>query len=96
MIRNTKLIALGTLAALAALGTADAATPAMPAANQATCDALLKQADTSLTAHKSDAKAQAATEQRDKGAKECKAGNHAKGADHLRRAITDLGMKPVS
>ena len=61
MIRNTKLIALGTLAALAALGTANAATPAMPAANQATCDALLKQADTSLTAHKSDAKAQAAT-----------------------------------
>lgn len=48
-----------------------------------------------LAAHKGDAKAKAAHEQREKGAQECKAGNYAKGADHLRTAITDLGMKPV-
>lgn len=96
MKRNTTMLALGTMVALAAVGTAGAATaPAQPAATQATCDALLKQADSALTTHKGDAKAKAAQEQRDKGAKECKAGNFAKGAEHLHKAITDLGMKPV-
>jgi ABC-type transporter MlaC component len=98
MKRNTTLIALGTMVALAAVGTASAATTtaAQPAATQATCDALVKQADSALTAHKADPKAKSAQEQRDKGEKECKAGNFAKGAEHLRRAITDLGMKPVN
>jgi hypothetical protein len=64
-------------------------------ATQATCDALLKQASSALTSHPGDAKAKAAQEQRDKGEKECKAGNYAKGAEHLRKAISDLGMKPV-
>ncbi len=97
MKRNTKLMALGTMMALAALGTADAATDAaQPAATQATCDALVKQANSALTAHKAGATATAAQEQRAKGEKECKAGNYAKGAEHLRRAITDVGMKPVN
>lgn len=97
MKRNTTLMALGTMMALAAVGTAGAATNAAPpAATQATCDALVKQADSALTAHKGDAKAKAAQEQRDKGEKACKAGEFAKGAEHLRRAITELGMKPVN
>ena len=97
MKRNTTMIALGTLLALAAVGTAGAATPtAQAAATQATCDALVKQADSALTAHKGDAKAKSAQEERDKGEKECKAGNYAKGAEHLRKSITDLGMKPVN
>lgn len=97
MKRNTTITALGTMLVLAAVGTAGAATnPAQPAATQATCDALVKQADSALTTHKADAKSKAAQEQRDKGEKECKAGNHAKGAEHLRKAITELGMKPVN
>jgi curli biogenesis system outer membrane secretion channel CsgG len=95
MKRNTTIMALATIATLAAFGTASAATEATPMATQATCDALVKQADNALTTHKSDSKAKAAHEQRDKGEKECKAGNYAKGAEHLRHAITDLGMKPV-
>jgi hypothetical protein len=96
MKRNTTMAALGTLMTLAAIGTAGAATEAASTATQATCDALVKQADNALSTHKSDAKAKAAREQRDKGDKECKAGNYAKGAEHLRHAITDLGMKPVN
>ena len=97
MKRNTRMTALGTMVALAAIGTAGAATNAnQPSATQATCDALARQADTAVAAHKSDAKATAAQEQRQKGEKECKAGNYAKGAEHLRHAITDMGMKPVN
>jgi hypothetical protein len=95
--RKTTMLAVGTIIALAGLGTASAATNAtQPAATQATCDALMKQADAAVSAHKTDAKAKAAQEHRDAGAKDCKAGNFAKGAEHLRRAITDLGMKPVN
>jgi hypothetical protein len=65
-------------------------------ARQATCDELLKQADTAMAAHKGDAKAATAKEQRAKGEAACKAGEFAKGSEHLRRAITDLGMKPVN
>jgi hypothetical protein len=93
MKRNTTIIALATLTTLAAFGTASAATEAT--ATHATCDALVKQADNALTTHKGDSKAKAAREQRDKGEKECKTGNYTKGAEHLRHAITDLGMKPV-
>lgn len=95
--RKTTLLVAGTMLALAGLGTAGAATNAtQPAATQATCDALTKQADSALSTHKTDAKAKSAQEHRDAGAKDCKAGNYAKGAEHLRRAITDLGMKPVN
>jgi hypothetical protein len=93
---KTKMLALGTMVALAGFATAGAATTTNHAtATQATCDALTKQADTAITAHKTDSKAKSAQEQRDAGAKDCKAGNYAKGTEHLRRAITDLGMKPV-
>lgn len=95
-IRTTTLAA-GAMIALLGIGTAGAATTAtQPAATQATCDALVKQVDTAMATHKTDAKAKAAREQRDAGEKECKAGSYAKGAQHLRHAITDLGMKPVN
>ena len=82
--------------ALAGAGMAGAATNATQStATQATCDALTKQAETALTTHKADTKAKSAQHQRDEGTKACKAGDYAKGAEHLRRAITDLGMKPV-
>lgn len=94
---NKAMIALGATVALAAFGTAGAATAAAPpAATQATCDALLKQADTAVAAHKGEANAKAAQEQRTKGEAACKAGEFAKGSEHLRRAITELGMKPVN
>jgi ethanolamine utilization microcompartment shell protein EutL len=93
---NKATIALGATIALAALGTAGAATAAQPAATQATCDALLKQADTAITSHKGAPGEKSAQEQRAKGEAACKAGEFAKGSEHLRRAITDLGMKPVN
>ena len=94
--RKTTMLVLGTMLALAGTGVAGAATktPAT-AATQATCDALMKQADSALTTHKTSTKVKVAQQLRDDGSKECKAGNYAKGAEHLRRAITDLGMKPV-
>lgn len=91
------ILALGTTAALVSFGVAGAATTGTQhAATQATCDALLKQANTALSAHAADAKAKSAQEQRDKGEKECKAGDFAKGSEHLRKAVTDLGMNPVN
>jgi hypothetical protein len=94
--RKTRMLVLGTMLALAGTGVAGAATKtSATAATQATCDALMKQADSALTTHKTSTKAKAAQQLRDDGSKECKAGNYAKGAEHLRRAITDLGMKPV-
>ena len=97
MTLNKTLLAVGATMALAAFGTAGAATNATHAApaTRATCDALVKQAASALTTHKSDAKARSAQDERAKGEKECQAGNYAKGAEHLRRAIVDVGMKPV-
>ncbi|HEX9208146.1 MAG TPA: hypothetical protein VF851_07915 [Steroidobacteraceae bacterium] len=92
---RTTTLAAGAMIALLGIGTAGAATT-QPAATQATCDALVKQVDSAMATHKADAKTKAAKEQRDTGEKECKAGNYAKGAEHLRHAITDLGMKPVN
>ena len=93
---RTTTMAASAMIALLGIGTAGAATTAtQPAATQATCDALVKQVDSAMTTHKADAKTKAAKEQRVTGEKECKAGNYAKGAEHLRKAISDLGMKPV-
>lgn len=93
---NKMILALGATVALATFGTAGAAaTTTHAAATKATCDALMKQADTTLAAHKADAKAKSAHEHRAAGDKECKAGNYAKGAEQLRMALTDVGMKPV-
>lgn len=94
---NTTMMVLGAAMAMTAFGTAGAATnAAQPAATQATCDALVKQAGSAFAAHKTDAKAKVAQEQREQGEKACKAGNYAAGAEHLRHAITDLGMKPIN
>ena len=89
--RKTTILAVGTMLALAGTGAAGAATKASAtAATQATCDALMKQADSALTAHKTSTNAKAAQKLRDDGSKECHAGSYAKGAEHLRHAITDL------
>ena len=93
---NKTILALGATVALATFGTAGAAADiAHAAATKATCDALMKQADTALAAHKTDAKAKSAQEHRAAGDKECKAGNYAKGTEQLRMALTDVGMKPI-
>jgi len=90
------MMVLGAAMALTAIGTAGAATnPAQPAATRATCDALVRQAGSAFATHKADPKSKTAQVQREQGEKACKAGNFATGAEHLRRAISDLGMKPV-
>jgi len=96
MKRSTSLAILGSVMTIAAFGAAGAATSSTaPVATQANCNALVKQANTAITAHKADASAKAAQEQRDKGEKACMAGDYANGAVHLRKAITDLNLKPV-
>jgi len=93
---NKSMMVLGAAMAMAAIGTAGAATnAAQPAATRATCDALAKQAGSAFATHKADPKSKTAQLQREQGEKACKAGNYAAGAEHLRRAISDLGMKPV-
>jgi hypothetical protein len=96
---NSKLstLALSALIAVAGIGTAGAATSATKAANQDTCHALIKQADSALSTHKGDAaKSQSAKEHLATGKADCKAGSYEKGAEQLRQAINDLGMKPVN
>ena len=93
---KTTMLAVGAALTLAGAGVAGAApSAAQPAATHATCDALQKQAATALSTHKTDAKSKSAEKLRDEGSQACKAGDYAKGAEHLRRAITELGMKPV-
>jgi hypothetical protein len=96
---NSKLstLALSALIAVAGIGTAGAATSATKAATQDTCHALVKQAESALSTHKGDAaKSKSAKEHFDAGKADCKAGSYEKGAEQLRQAINDLGMKPVN
>jgi hypothetical protein len=94
---KTTLIAVGATLSLAGLGVASAATNATPAhATAATCDSLVKQANTATAAHAAGKKTEAAKKLRAEGEKNCKDGLYDKGAKELRQAITDMGMKPVN
>lgn len=93
---KTTLLAAGATLSLAGIGVASAATNATPAhATVATCDSLVKQANTA-TAQASGKRSEAAKELRAEGEKNCKDGLYDKGAKELRQAITDMGMKPVN
>jgi hypothetical protein len=98
MTLKLPLIAATVSLALSGIGFASAASydkSTHAAATAATCESLTKQADSAISAHKDAKKADAARKLRADGDKECKAGNHEKGASDLRQAITDLGMTPV-
>ena len=94
---------LGALATLVA-GLALAATPApsaapassrAPAATQADCQNLLKQFDVAWPAHRDAAKADSAHRNRDLGDSDCRDGHYTDAVFKLRRALHDIGVKPV-
>ena len=94
---KTTLIAAAATLSLAGLGVASAATNAAPAhATAATCDSLVKQANTATATNATGKKSEAAKKLRTDGEKYCKEGFYDKGAKDLRQAITDMGMKPVN
>jgi hypothetical protein len=94
---------LGALATLVT-GLALAATPAStttptpahaPPATQADCQNLLKQFDVAWPAHRDSAKADSAHRNRDLGDSDCRDGHYTDAVFKLRRALHDIGVKPV-
>ncbi len=90
--------ALATLVAGLALAAAPAppAAPARaPAATQADCRNLLKQFDVAWPAHRDSAHAESAHRNRDLGDTDCRDGRYTDAVYKLRRALHDIGVKPV-
>ncbi len=88
---------LGLLyAALALAGAPTTAThPTTPAATMGDCRNLLKQFDVAWPAHRESAHAGSARRNRDLGEADCQGGRYADGVHNLRRALHDIGVKPV-
>jgi hypothetical protein len=83
---------LATSLALAS-GTNAPARP--PAATLSDCQNLLKQFDVAWPAHRETARAASARHSRDQGEADCQGGRYADGVHNLRRALHDIGVKPV-
>jgi hypothetical protein len=94
-VRRIGLASLATGMALAAGPAPGVAAPRAPAATQADCDNLLRQFDVAWPAHRDSARAAGARRSRDQGAAECHDGRFADGVHNLRRALHDIGVKPV-
>jgi hypothetical protein len=84
-------LALPLLAAPA--GPATEATPRP--ATEADCQHLLHQFDVAWPARKDAVRADAAHRSRDQGETDCRAGRYTEGVHLLRRALHDIGVKPV-
>ena len=69
--------------------------PASPAATLADCQNLLKQFDVAFPAHHDSARAASARHNRDLGDADCRAGRYGDAVHNLRRALHDIGVKPV-
>jgi hypothetical protein len=77
---------------------AGAAVPVAPARGGPTlgdCQHLLRQFDVAWTTHRDSPRAEGARRSRDQGEAECREGHYADGVHHLRRALHDIGLKPV-
>ncbi len=74
---------------------AAALAPRAPAATLSDCQHLLRQFDVAWASHRDSARAAAARLSRDQGETECQQRRYADGVHHLRRALHDLGLKPV-
>jgi len=92
-------LALAAAPAAAPATTAPAAarpaSPAAPAATVADCRNLLKQFDVAWPAHRDSARGATAHHSRDVGEADCEAGRYADAVHNLRRALHDIGVKPV-
>ena len=69
--------------------------PAAPAATLGDCRNLLKQFDVAWPAHRDSAHAASARHSRDLGEADCQGARYADGVHNLRRALHDIGVKPV-
>jgi hypothetical protein len=78
-----------------AAGAPAPAHPAAPAATLSDCRNLLKQFDVAWPAHHDSAHADSARRNRDLGEADCQGGRYADGVHNLRRALHDIGVKPV-
>lgn len=91
---------LGALATLVtglavAAGAAVPARPTSPLPTAADCQNLLKQFDVAWPAHRDSARSATAQHSRDLGEADCRAGRYPEGVHNLRRALHDIGVKPV-
>jgi hypothetical protein len=88
---------LGALVAGLALAAAPAgpARPPAPAPTADDCQNLLKQFDVAWPAHRDAPRAAGARHSRDLGEADCRNGRYAEGVHNLRRALHDIGVKPV-
>jgi hypothetical protein len=59
------------------------------------CQHLLQQFDVAWAAHRDALRADGARRSRDQGDADCRVGHYADGVHHLRRALHDIGLKPV-
>lgn len=65
------------------------------AADRAECADLIRQYDVAAPAHHAASHAPDAERERAAGAQACRAGRYAEGVEALRRALHDIGVKPV-
>jgi hypothetical protein len=93
--RAAWLGAVATLVAGLALAAAPAPPARAPAATQGDCQNLLKQFDVAWPAHRVSAHAESAHRNRDLGESDCRDGHYTDGVYKLRRALHDIGVKPV-
>lgn len=87
---------LALIAALAGCAAAAAIEPARPVVHTAEeCASLMRQYDSAAPAHHAATHAEAAATRRADGERACREGRYGEGVDALRRALHDIGIKPV-
>jgi hypothetical protein len=89
--------ALALCVALIVAAATPAAIPDAPerVATAADCQSLLHQFDVAWPAHRDGVRAASAQHSRDLGAADCQQNHYGDGVRHLRRALHDIGVKPV-
>ena len=85
----------GLLASGLGLAAAPAADPAARPATAADCQSLLHQFDVAWAAHRDSAHATEARRSRDQGEAACTQRHYSDGVHLIRRALHDIGVKPV-
>jgi hypothetical protein len=97
--RARRALVVACLVAAAAVGQAAPPAPGADAttrpATAADCQSLMHQFDVAFTAHHDSPHADGAKKSRDAGDSACQQGHYTDGVHQLRRALHDIGVKPV-
>jgi hypothetical protein len=93
--RPCRLAALAAALLLAVAATAATPDPTERAATAGDCQSLLHQFDVAWPAHRDGPRAASAQHSRDLGEADCRQNHFGDGVRHLRRALHDIGVKPV-